>query len=66
MGNGADMTDTSLTNRELVEFIDEWLVVNEWRLDQTTLDFALDVRLLATGSSLRAEVAEELLVGAAN
>ena len=58
------MSDTSVINRELVEFIDEWLVTNEWRLDQTTLDFALDVRLLASGVSLQEEFITELLVGA--
>lgn len=41
------MTDTNTTHTELIRFIDYWLAENEWRLDQTTLDFALDVRLLA-------------------
>ena len=41
------MTDTKTTHSRLILFIDYWLAENEWRLDQTTLDFALDVRLLA-------------------
>ncbi len=40
------MSDTT-THSELILFIDYWLAENEWRLDQATLDFALDVRLLA-------------------
>ena len=40
------MTDTT-THSKLILFIDYWLADNEWRLDQATLDFALDVRLLA-------------------
>ncbi len=34
-------------NQELISFVDEWLELNHWRLDQHTLDFALDVRNLA-------------------
>jgi hypothetical protein len=41
------MTDIKQAHSELIRFIDYWLAENEWRLDQTTLDFALDVRLLA-------------------
>lgn len=41
------MPDTKTTHSELILFIDYWLAENEWRLDQATLDFALDVRLLA-------------------
>lgn len=41
------MTQTETQHSELVRFIDGWLEENEWRLDQQTLDFALDVRLLA-------------------
>ena len=41
------MTDTKTPHSELIRFIDYWLAENEWRLDQATLDFALDVRLLA-------------------
>ena len=42
-----EMPDTNTTHSELILFIDYWLAENEWRLDQATLDFALDVRLLA-------------------
>jgi hypothetical protein len=41
------MTHTENQRNELIRFIDGWLEENEWRLDQQTLDFALDVRLLA-------------------
>jgi hypothetical protein len=44
-----DMTDSANTSAELIEFIDAWLEDNGWHVDQRTLDFALDVRLLATG-----------------
>ena len=41
---------TQQTEREeLIRFIDGWLEENQWRLDQHTMDFALDVRLLAAG-----------------
>jgi hypothetical protein len=41
------MNHTEIQHSELIRFIDGWLEENEWRLDQPTLDFALDVRLLA-------------------
>ena len=41
------MTQTETQRNELIRFIDGWLEENQWRLDQQTLDFALDVRLLA-------------------
>jgi hypothetical protein len=44
-----DMTETATANAELIEFIDAWLEDNGWHLDRRTLDFALDVRLLAGG-----------------
>lgn len=44
-------------NQEIISFVDEWLELNHWRLDQHTLDFALDVRNLAaeaeTGHDLK-------------
>ena len=45
------MTDTATMNAELIEYIDTWLDDNAWRLDQRTLDFALDVRNIASGVS---------------
>lgn len=38
------------TNAALIDFIDTWLEEHSWRLDERTLDFALDVRLLAAGA----------------
>jgi hypothetical protein len=43
------MNDAATTNAELIEYIDAWLDDNSWRLDRRTLDFALDVRLMAGG-----------------
>lgn len=37
------------TNAALIEFIDTWLDEHAWRLDERTLDFVLDARLLAAG-----------------
>jgi hypothetical protein len=45
------MNDAATMNAELIEYIDAWLDDNSWRLDERTLDFALDVRLMAGGLS---------------
>ena len=37
-------------NQQIINLIDEWLEQNHWRLEQHTLDFALDVRNLAAGA----------------
>jgi hypothetical protein len=41
------MSDTETATTDLIQFVDRWLEENDWRLDQHTIDFALDVRLLA-------------------
>ena len=43
------MSEQATLNAELIDYIDSWLDENAWRLDQRTLDFALDVRNMATG-----------------
>ena len=45
------MNNAEKRHNELIRFIDGWLENNEWRLDQHTLDFALDMRLLAAGDA---------------
>ena len=45
------MSDATTVNAEMIEYIDSWLDENGWRLDQRALDFALDVRLIASGIS---------------
>ncbi len=45
------MNDAATMNAELIHYIDTWLEENAWRLDERTVDFALDVRLMATGVS---------------
>lgn len=45
------MSDPATVNAEMIEYIDSWLEENAWRLDQRTLNFALDIRLMATGMS---------------
>jgi hypothetical protein len=46
------MSDARTPNTKLIEFIDGWLDENGWRLDERTADFALDVRLIASGTVL--------------
>ncbi len=45
------MSQPATPNTELVEYIDEWIDENAWRLDERIIDFALDVRFMASGKS---------------
>ncbi|MCP3976656.1 MAG: hypothetical protein GY720_19390 [bacterium] len=52
------MSDHATPNAELIAYIDEWIDANAWRLDERIIDFALDVRLMAAGTS--ADAAESV------
>ena len=46
------MSHPATPNAELIEYIDAWIEENAWRLDDRLIDFALDVRLMAAGTSI--------------
>ena len=46
------MSHPAQLNADLIEYIDSWIDENAWRLDDRIIDFALDVRLMAAGTSV--------------
>jgi hypothetical protein len=42
-----------VTSPDLITYIDSWLDDHAWHLDSRTIDFALDVRLMASAAQDR-------------